>query len=378
MTENTQDLGSLDLPDITVPEPDAYLKQEPEVEDDLKQTAISFGFIGLGQAGGKIANEFYRLGYRKIVAINTAKNDFMGLEIPTRRQLVLGNGSGAGKNPKVGAEAVQKQREDVMSLLRKTFGAKVDKIIVIASGGGGTGNGGCLEMIQVAKEYMREIQKEPSRNVGALVALPKDSEKGSPQLHSAELMEKLFALAEVDLAPLILVDNEQIAKQWASASITQIFDLANKNVCGLFDIFNTLACRPSQYSAFDKADLCSVLDKGAVVFGTTTLKEIDSASAISDAIRQNLTKGLLVEGIDLSTAKAGAGVLVGSHDTLQMTPASYLDEAFKTLARVMGSDKKTITVHQGIFETSKPNLFLYTICGGVELPQARLAKLKRG
>jgi cell division GTPase FtsZ len=367
-----------ELPEISTPDPENYERSEPEVVDDLKQTAISFGFIGVGQAGGKIANEFFNLGYRKVVAINTAQNDFAGLQIPKIRQLMLGDGAGAGKNPAVGAKAVQSSREDILSLFRKAFGNKVDKLIVIAAGGGGTGNGGCLEMIAIAQDYMKEIQKNPDRNVGALVALPKDSEKGSAQINSATLMEALFQKAEYTLAPLMLVDNEQIAKQWPNASISKVFEMANKNVCGLFDIFNTLACRPSPYSSFDKADLCSVLDKGAVVFGTTTLANVASGSEISDAIRQNLSKGILVEGIDLSTSLSGAGVLVGSKDILDNLPSSYVDEAFKTLARVMGSEKKTITVHQGVFETSKPKLLLYTICGGVSLPEARLAKLKKG
>jgi cell division GTPase FtsZ len=367
----------LELPDIEAPPPESYVKAEPEVVDDQKKTAIAFGFIGVGQAGGKIANEFYKLGYRKVLAVNTAKNDFAGLSIPTKCQLVVGNGAGAGKNPAVGAQAVKGQREDILSLVRRSFGGKVEKIIVIASGGGGTGNGGCMEMIDIARDYLREIGLNPDRNVGALVALPKDSERGAPQIQAADLMEKLFQAASTNLAPLILVDNEQIAKQWPSASVSQVFELANKNVCGLFDIFNIIASRQSAYSSFDKADLCSVLEKGAVVFGTTTLKEISSSSAISDAIRQNLTKGLLVEGVNLATSQAGAGVFVGHSDILKQLPASYVDEAFKTLARVMGDGSgKVITVHQGMLETTKPSLFLYTICGGVALPEARLKKLR--
>ena len=130
-----------DLPDIQMPDPDTYAKKEPEVEEDLKKTAIKFGFIGVGQAGGKIANEFYRLGYRSIVAVNTAKNDFLGLDIPAKRQLVLGDGAGAGKNPEKGQQAVEKQKEDVLSLLRRSFGDGVERILVIGSTGGGTGCG---------------------------------------------------------------------------------------------------------------------------------------------------------------------------------------------------------------------------------------------
>lgn len=376
--DQSNDLPDLDLPDIQMPDPDVFQKSEPEVEPDQKNTAIKFGFIGVGQAGGKIANEFYRLGYRRIIAVNTAKNDFLGLEIPIKRHLCLGDGSGAGKNPAKGSEAVTKQREDILSLMNRSFGDQIDRIIICASSGGGTGNGGSLEMVSIAQEYMKSIGKGSSRTVGVLLALPKDSERGASQTNSAALLEKLFKAANKDLAPLIIVDNEQIARQWPNASIAQVFDLANKNVCGMFDIFNTLAGRESQYSAFDKADLSTVLDAGAICFGTTTLAQVNSAYEISDAIRNNLSRGLLVDGVDLATSKAGAGVLVGSKEILNNIPNSHVDEAFKTLARVMGADKKSVTIHQGVYETNKPKLFLYTICGGFELPSKRLERMKRG
>lgn len=378
MTDQPNTLPDLELPDIQMPDPAAAVPAEPEVEEDQKKTAIKFGFIGLGQAGGKIANEFFRLGYRRILAVNTASNDLSGLEIPKKRQLILGDGSGAGKNPAVGAEAVKRQREDVLSLMKRSFGDQVDRILILASGGGGTGCGGSLEMFSIAQDYMKSLGKSGSRTVGVLLALPKDSEKGASQVNAANLVQKLFEQAKTDLAPLIIVDNEQIARQWPNASVSSVFDLANKNVVGLLDIFNTLAVRESQYSSFDKADLNSVLDTGAVCFGTTTLTQISQSHEISDAIRQNLNRGLLVEGVDLSTSKAGAGVLVGSKEILNSIPNSFVDEAFKTLARVMGSEKKTITVHQGMFETNKPKLFLYTICGGWELPQKRLERMQRG
>lgn len=374
----TEQPADIDLPDIQMPDPAAAVAAEPEVEADQKKVAINFGFIGLGQAGGKIANEFYRLGYRRILAINTASNDLTGLEIPKRRQLVLGDGAGAGKNPQRGSDAVRTQREDVLSLMKRSFGDQVDRILVLASGGGGTGCGGSIEMVRIAQDYMKSLGKSGNRTVGVLLALPKDSEKGASQSNAAGLVTELFELAKKDLAPLIIVDNEQIARQWPNSSVSQIFDFANKNICGLLDIFNTLAVRESQYSSFDKADLNSVLDTGAVCFGTTTLTQVGQSHEISDAIRQNLNKGLLVEGVDLSTSKAGAGVLVGSKDILNSIPNSFVDEAFKTLARVMGSDKKIITIHQGMFETNKPKLFLYTICGGWDLPAKRLERMQRG
>src|ERR1035437_8470046 len=250
----TAESNDLDLPDIQMPDPACAVATEPEVEEDQKKVAIKFGFIGLGQAGGKIANEFWRLGYRRVLAINTASNDLAGLEIPPKRQLILGDGSGAGKNPQRGSDAVRNQREDVLSLMKRTFGDKVDRILVLASGGGGTGCGGSVEMVRIAQDYMKSLGKSGNRTVGVLLALPKDSEKGASQVNAAGLVKTLFDMANQDLAPLIIVDNEQIARQWPNASVSDIFNLANRNVVGLLDIFNTLAVRESQFSSFDRAD----------------------------------------------------------------------------------------------------------------------------
>ena len=64
------DLGfDLGLPDIPMPEP-----QEPKEEiKDKVDVAFKFAFIGAGQGGGRLAETFFELGYRRVCAINTAQ-----------------------------------------------------------------------------------------------------------------------------------------------------------------------------------------------------------------------------------------------------------------------------------------------------------------
>ena len=62
---------------------------------------LKIGFVGVGQCGGNIANEFAKLGY-PTVAINTAKPDLEKLtNIRMEHRLLISLGiQGAGKNPR--------------------------------------------------------------------------------------------------------------------------------------------------------------------------------------------------------------------------------------------------------------------------------------
>ena len=76
---------------------------------------LNFGFIGVGQCGGNIANEFNKLGYKSI-AINTSNTDLMKLNnIQKNNRLLINTGvQGAGKNPEIGRRALEEHIESVM------------------------------------------------------------------------------------------------------------------------------------------------------------------------------------------------------------------------------------------------------------------------
>jgi hypothetical protein len=168
---------------------------------------------------------------------------------------------------------------------------------------------------------------------------------------------------ELDVSPVVVVDNELINKRFPSVGVAQFWKLANANLCGLFDIFNILSANVSQFTSFDKADYESVLNSGNLVFGLAKVKEYTTTSALCDALRSNVKKNLLGEEFDLSTATHAAGVLVADEETLNDLPQAALDEAFMTLNRVLGN---RVTLHQGVYPGNKPGLHLYTLVGGMK------------
>src|SRR5688572_24518688 len=54
--------------------------QQAKVTDEFEHdTAFHMAFLGTGQGGGRIANSFWSLGYRRVGVFNTTDQDFDGL-----------------------------------------------------------------------------------------------------------------------------------------------------------------------------------------------------------------------------------------------------------------------------------------------------------
>ncbi len=65
-----------------------------------REKSINFGIVGSGQAGNRIAEAFYKLGY-DCVAINTAQQDLKFIDIPESNKLLLSHGlGGAAAEPR--------------------------------------------------------------------------------------------------------------------------------------------------------------------------------------------------------------------------------------------------------------------------------------
>ena len=117
--------------------------------------------IGVGQCGGRIADEFARIGKRATahrgieiitdaLAVNTDEADLSGLRnIRTdfRHRVLLGGrktgGHGVGKINELGAQIAREGSDKVIDAVRETRRFyETDAFLIIASSSGGTGSGG--------------------------------------------------------------------------------------------------------------------------------------------------------------------------------------------------------------------------------------------
>ena len=365
--EEEDSLG-VDITDIPLPEEEP---DEDVVEDQFK-SAYRFAIVGIGQGGSRIAETFWKMGYRRVAVMNTAIQDLKPIKIPQENKLLLGGG-GAGKNPAVAEKIFEDHREDVLDFLKKLFKGGFDRILICAGAGGGTGAGGTPVVIDIAHDLCESMGIEGDgmdTKVGAVVALPTRAEGSRVRTNATDTARKLVNFIQGGtLSPLVILDNERIKQLYSKLSINKFWSTANASICSLFHLFNRIAAQNSEYTAFDKADLDTIFASGIITFGATPVPFNEETGVdetdISYAIRDNLKKNILAV-IEVSTGNVAACVAIGDKKTLDNTPQESLEHGFEQLSRLLGEGS---VVHRGIYHTGKPGLVVYTIIGGIDPPK---------
>ena len=370
--EPLEDELAVDIPDIPLPSLEEF--EETLIEDEF-EGAYKFAVVGVGQGGSRLAETFWKLGYRRVAVINTAAQDLKPISIPDSNKLLIG-GSGAGKDRKVAKGIFEEHREDILDFLKKVFTSNFDRVLVCIGAGGGTGAGGGPVVVDICHDLCETFGVEKERKdarVGAVLALPSKSEGSRVKNNAKETAEALIEYSMDDtLSPLIILDNERIKHLYPKLSVNKFWTTANTSICSLFHLFNKIAAQDSEYTAFDKADFDTVMSSGIISFGAVPVRpkgDIIEETDISHAVRDNLKKNILAN-IDVASGKFAACVVIGDKDTLDNTPQESLEHGFEQLTRLLGDGS---TVHRGIYHTAKKGLVVYTIIGGIEAPEQLFA-----
>jgi len=187
--------------------------------------------IGLGQCGGRIADEFARLGMtaraqRKIdiltgaYAVNTDIADLTGLATikpDCQHRVLIGGqktgGHGVGKINELGAEIARDDSDKIIDAIRSTEQlAETDAFLLIAGAAGGTGSGAIAAITHKLKE--RFIEK-PLYN---LIVLPFQHEEEIEErsiYNSATCLKSTYLVADA----VFVVDNQRyISKNFSIRS----------------------------------------------------------------------------------------------------------------------------------------------------------------
>ncbi|MDB2243334.1 tubulin/FtsZ family protein [Halorubrum ezzemoulense] len=196
---------------------------------------MKLALIGVGQAGGKVVDEF--LAYdaqtgadivRGAIAVNTAKADLNGIDrLPEDRRILIGQsrvkGHGVGADNELGAEVAEEDIDEIQGALDSVPVHEIDAFLVVAGLGGGTGSGGA----PVIAKNLKRIYTEPVYGLGIL---PGSDEGGIYTLNAARSL-KTF-VDEVD--NLMLFDNDA----WRSSgeSVGEGFDAINRELVQRFGV----------------------------------------------------------------------------------------------------------------------------------------------
>ena len=181
--------------------------------------------IGIGQCGGRVADEFARLNKRarslrgiEIItgafAVNTDSADLKGLstiKADNQHRILLGGektrGHGVAKMNKLAAEIARADSYKVIDTIKTTKKfPETDAFLLVAGAAGGTGSGVTPIMIQYIKE--RYINKP----VYALIVLPFEYEGHADKItiyNTDTCLKSIYSIADA----VILVDNQQYIRK---------------------------------------------------------------------------------------------------------------------------------------------------------------------
>ncbi len=181
--------------------------------------------IGLGQCGGRIADEFDRLNRKaksqrgiEIVtgtfAVNTDAADLSGLTSIRRdyqHRILIGGrktgGHGVGKINELGAEIAKDDADKVIDAIRTTkHFYETDAFLLIAGAAGGTGSGSLPVMTQHVKERYSD------KPVYAAVVLPFEHEEQTEDrtiYNAATCLKSTYMVADA----VFLIDNQRYIRK---------------------------------------------------------------------------------------------------------------------------------------------------------------------
>ncbi len=188
---------------------------------------MKLAVIGLGQCGGRIADEFARMQMRsrglrgldiivEALAVNTDSADLAGItsiKNDANHRLLIGStavrGHGTAGVRELGAEILRRESGKILDALdHGNKLASADAILAIAATSGGTGSGGIPVLLRALKE------KFTSKPVYVLLVLPFEHEENeqSTMVNTAECLKSTNAAADA----VILADNQRFVERDSS------------------------------------------------------------------------------------------------------------------------------------------------------------------
>jgi len=349
------------------------LKKKSE-DTEMKATgkrdrSLYFGVVGLGAAGSNVAEVFYGLGYESCV-FNTATQDLEHITLPNNKKVFLPFGlGGAGKELDNGRQAVEQNGELILQKLNEVFNEKQEMLILVVSGGGGTGSGGA--------EAILGLMATLGKPIGVIYILPMESEDALSKHNSVVTLGKLAKMASADaLSTLIVVDNAKIELIYPGLSKAEFWPTANKAIVEPFHLFNHLSAMPSEYDSLDPMDYSRVLLNGdCQIYGMIEVENYMETTAIAEAVIENLEAGLLADSFNLKETRFAGFIVTGSPKTLMSLPASNINYASHMISEACDSP----SLVSGVYEQDMPDniIKVYTIFSGLGLPTLRIDALQK-
>lgn len=318
-----------------------------------------------------MAEVWYSLGY-PAVCINTAMQDLKLLNVPDSNKLVINAGiAGAAKELSIGAEAAEANKDIIIDLLKDKLG-DCHINILCTSLGGGSGAGSTEVLVDILSDF--------GRPVIVIAALPMDNDDAQTKHNALETLSKLSKFVQNKrIHNLIVCDNSKLQLIYSQLSQLDFFPTANRAMVEPLDVFNTYSMLPSIDKSLDSAELLKILidGEGLSIYGAVDVNDINSETAIAEAIISNLDGNLLASGFDLKQAKYVGVMVIANESTWKKIPNVSVGYGMSMIQDKCGQP-------MGIFRGSYVSadmpddiVRVYSMFSGLGLPSTRVESLKK-
>jgi cell division GTPase FtsZ len=335
-----------------------------------KERSLALGVLGSGQAGSRLAEAFYKLGY-DAVAVNTATQDLKFIDIPDSNKLLLEYGlGGAAKEVEIGKAAAESHRGEISQLINDKL-ANTQVNVLCLSLGGGSGAGSC--------ETLVDILSNVGKPLVVMTVLPMDTEDAQTKSNALETLSKLSKLTQSKkVNNLIVVDNAKLEAIYHDVSQVDFYGTANKAIVETIDVFNTLSSMPSSVKGLDPMEWGKLFTdgEGLTVYGELTISNFEEETAIAEAVVNNLNSNLLAGGFDLKQSRYVGVIIAANKEVWSKIPSSSITYAMAMVNDQCGTPKG---VFKGIYTVENPDpvVKVYSIFAGLGLPDSRVAQLRK-
>jgi cell division GTPase FtsZ len=315
---------------------------------------MTIAVLGLGGAGGNIANEAAKLGLQT-AAINFSQRDLNAADAVKHKLKVPGS-EGVGHDRELAITLMQEHYDMVVQFVQEHFGNHTVKVIAVPfATGGGSGAG----MAPILMDVMMALL--PDKVFIAIPVLPGTSEGAVSQMNCSATIAELLKL-DVCVLP---VDNSKVA-----GGKSRVYEETNNRVAGyLYDLMSFTEME-SKNGNFDRTDLCTLFrQKGIAAIAEVELatlpKSIDlSPQGIAASIRASWDETIFAP-IDFSIVRKAALIYDGQESILDHFDTGLIFEPFAA--------GNPLDLFEGFYHTSTGRVL--TVLTGLTFPKDRFEQI---
>jgi cell division GTPase FtsZ len=207
--------------------------------------------VGLGGAGGNIADEAAKLGIYS-GAINFSQKDLDSLENVKLKLRILGS-EGVGHDRDEAIRLVQDHYEMVIKFIGDNF-SHVDVIFLATSASGGSGAGSVGILTEILKAEF------PDKIFSVIAVMPDYLEVPASQANCSATYDELSRM-DVSIFP---VDNQKARSIHNVNGKNRIFEITNKSIVSIIHKIWSYTEKNSKNGNFDKKDFMTIISQKGI------------------------------------------------------------------------------------------------------------------